>query len=248
MNKPSLVNSLSFYLQRAMIVRSEYGLRELVVRVLRRLGFGGRDLAAWRKLKMEVDTEFDRRFGTDTGGVQNLADESGIVGENAKHGLAHIASDPSQFRQIMDALDVPISEYAFVDLGCGKGRALLLAAQFPFRSIVGVDFVPSFVEAARHNVSIAAAQGLCRDVEVVVGDATQFVLPSGAVLVYLFNPFDSHVVGKVALHLRASYEADRRPFVVVYANPIHLGEFTNCGWQSMTKGPGWIALNCEAGH
>ncbi|WP_167561288.1 class I SAM-dependent methyltransferase [Bradyrhizobium sp. AS23.2] len=216
------------------------------MRLLRRLGFEDRQLAAWRKQKMEADAEFDRRFGTDTGGVQNLADEEGIVGENAKHGLAHIATDPAQFRQIMDTLDLPLSEFAFIDLGCGKGRALVLAAQYPFRSIIGVDFVPSFVEAARNNVSVAAAQGLRRDIQVVVGDATQFILPSGAALVYLYNPFDSHIVRKVALHVRASYESDRRPVIIVYSNPIHMLEFTSCGWQLVTKGSGWVALNCVA--
>ncbi|WP_027535409.1 trans-aconitate 2-methyltransferase [Bradyrhizobium sp. WSM3983] len=246
MNKQSLVGSLSFHLQRALVVRSEFGLRELMVRLLRRLGLGGRELAAWQKRKMEADAEFDRKFGTDTGGVQNLADEHGIVGENAKHGLAHIASDPLQFRLIMDTLNLPVSEYTFVDLGCGKGRALLLAAQFPFKSIIGVDFVPSFVEAARTNVNIAASQGIRGDIEVVVGDATQFILPSGALLIYLYNPFDSRVVGKVARHLRESHQEDRRPLVVVYANPVHLSEFTSCGWQFMTKGSGWVALTRQS--
>ncbi|MGW1423016.1 class I SAM-dependent methyltransferase [Bradyrhizobium manausense] len=246
MNKQSLVGSLSFHLQRALVIRSEFGLRELIVRLLRRLGLGGRELAAWRKQKLEADAEFDRKFGTDTAGVQNLAGEHGIVGENAKHGLAHIASDPLQFRQIMDALNLPISDYTFVDLGCGKGRALLLAAQFPFKTIIGVDFVPSFVAAARNNVNAAALRGLRGDIEVVVGDATQFVLPSGALLIYLYNPFGSHVVGKVALHLRESYRENRRPLVVVYANPVHLIEFTSCGWQFMTEGSGWVALTCQS--
>lgn len=246
MNKQSLLGSLSFHLQRALVIRSEFGLRELIVRLLRRLGLGGRELAAWRKQKMEADAEFDRKFGTDTGGVQNLADEHGIVGENAKHGLAHIASDPLQFRQIIDTLNLALSEYTFVDLGCGKGRALLLAAQFPFKSIIGIDFVPSFVEAARSNVNTAASHGLRGDIEVVVGDATQFALPLGALLIYLYNPFDSHVVGKVARHLQESYQEDRRPLVVVYANPVHLSEFTSCGWQFMTKGSGWVALSCQS--
>jgi len=237
---------MSYYAKRAVVVHAEFGLRELALRVLRRLGLGGRELAVWRRQKLEVDAEFDRRFGTDTGGVQSLADQRDIVGENAKHGLAHIASDPSQFRQIMNTLALPISEYTFVDLGCGKGRALLLAAQFPFKAIIGVDFVPSFVEAARSNVNVAAAQGLRKDIHVVVGDATQFALPTGAVLIYLFNPFDSPVVRKVATHLRASYLLDPRPLVVVYANPIRLREFTDCGWQPMATGSGWVALNCES--
>ncbi|MBR0995469.1 class I SAM-dependent methyltransferase [Bradyrhizobium japonicum] len=192
---------------------------------------------------MEEDAEFDRRFGTDTGGVQNLADQGGIVGDNAKHGLAHIATEPAQFSQIMQTLDLPLSEFNFIDLGCGKGRALILAAQFPFKAIIGVDFVPSFVEAARKNVSVAANQGLRGDVQVVVGDAAQFVLPPGAALVYLYNPFDSHVVRKVALHLRSTYESERRPIFIVYSNPIHIHEFRSCGWQPVAHGGGWVALN-----
>ena len=157
MRRPSIAETLSLYLHRAKVVHGEFGFRELIGRVLRRLGFQDRAIAAWRKQKMEADVNFDQHFGTDTGGVQNLADQGGIVGENAKHGLAHIATEPAQFSQIMQMLDLPLSEFTFVDLGCGKGRALILAAQFPFKTIIGVDFVLSFVEAARKNISVAAA-------------------------------------------------------------------------------------------
>lgn len=234
----------AFYSKRASVVYTEFGLGELSMRILRRLGFEGGQLAAWRKQKREMDVQFDRRFGTDTGGVQSLADEEGIVGENAKHGLAHIATDPAQFSQIMQTLDLTFSDLTFVDLGCGKGRALVLAAQYPFKKIIGVDFVPSFAQAARDNISAAAAKGLRGDIEVVVGDATQFILPSGPVLLYLYNPFDSQIVRKVALHIKASYENERRPLLIVYANPIHTREFTECGWQPVGKGSGWVVLNC----
>lgn len=246
MGVSSLINSMVYRSKRALVVYSEFGTRELLLRFLRGLGFRDRQLSTWLEHKARADAEFDGRFGTDTGGVQNLAEQDGVVGANAKYGLAHIATDPLQFSDLMNGLNLPVSDLTFVDLGCGKGRALLLAAQYPFKSIIGVEFVPAFAEAAQQNLKMAAIRGLRQDIEVVLGDATLFAFPQEPLLVYLFNPFDSHIIQQVANNARASWRSRRRPFVIVYANPIHKDVFLNGGWRISQQGNGWIAFECDA--
>lgn len=236
------LHALQYNIKRVTVVYADFGAAELFRRILRRAGIGDRELSAWRKEKQRSDAEFDARYGTDTGGVQSLADVTEIVGDNARHGLAHIASDPDQFSDMLGRLALHVADYTFVDLGCGKGRALLLAGEVPFRSIMGVEFVPAFADAARKNLAIAAAKGLRSDIEVVTGDATQFDFPSGPLLVYLFNPFDSSIIRRVAHNVMESWRADQRPVFIVYSNPIHKDEFLALGWSVSVSGPGWTAF------
>src|SRR5258708_2654765 len=126
-------------LKRAWTVYKDFGLREIFSRSVRRLGFSDPVHSEWLRIKAEKDVEFDRRLGTDTGGIQDIQ-EHPIRGENAKYGGSHIASDPSDFEAMMAGLQLPVSDYAFIDLGCGKGRALILAAQYPFARVIGVEF------------------------------------------------------------------------------------------------------------
>lgn len=243
----SIINRLTFVrrLQRAWIIYSDFGLFELLQRIGRRVGkragLVNPKLADWSRRKLERDQMFDSVFGTDTGGVQELFDYN-IVGGNVAHGLSHIATDVSDFENLMKNLSLNLAQYTFVDLGCGKGRALILAARHPFAAVVGVDFVSAFVEAARKNVAAAGAMGLCSPVTLVLEDATKYEFPSGPVLLYMFNPFDSHIIAQVGKNARASLLRDPRPFNIAYMNPIHLDSLVESGWTVVRRGGGWVTL------
>jgi SAM-dependent methyltransferase len=226
------------------MVYKDFGLRETLARSVRRLGFSDPVHSEWLRTKAEKDVEFDRRLGTDTGGIQDIQ-EHPILGENAKYGGSHIASDPNDFEAMMAGLQLVISDYAFIDLGCGKGRALILAAQYPFARVIGVEFVPAFVESARENVQAAAKRlSLRTKVEIEMGDATAFNFPNGPILLYLFNPFDAHVVRQVAFNAYRSWQDEKRPFTIIYMNPVHVEELTCAGWQVTKRGPAWTQFEC----
>src|SRR5438552_13937135 len=45
-------------------------------------------------------------------------------------------TEPSLFHEMLKALKIDFREFTFIDLGSGKGRVLLMAANYPFRRIV----------------------------------------------------------------------------------------------------------------
>ena len=57
----------------------------------------------------------------------------------------------------MGKLDVDHREFSFVDYGSGKGRVLMLAAAYPFRRILGVEFSESLDRVARDNIATLGA-------------------------------------------------------------------------------------------
>lgn len=133
-----------------------------------------------------------------------------VLGPNRSHGVRYQASDPPMFRECFALLQENWRNFTFVDLGCGKGRPLLLARELGFGRIIGVEFAPALAAIARRNAPFA---------EVVVGDAAEYLFPGGPLVVFLYNPFDEVVLQRVVPHMPECY--------IVYINPRHDDVFAN---------------------
>jgi hypothetical protein len=219
-------------LSRAMTILREEGPsalgHSLIEAVRQGLGRPSRERLAYLARKAAVDERFDSANGVDTGGVEHLYSLT-IEGENAAFGVNHIATDPHDFAHAIEQLDVAPEGAAFVDLGAGKARALILAAAYPFRAIVGVEFARELHRAGIDNLTKAGPQ--LREparISLVLGDAAEYKLPDGPVVLYLFNPFGGPVIEAVAR--RATLAARNRPLRLIYMNPIHGDVWTTLGW------------------
>jgi SAM-dependent methyltransferase len=178
-----------------------------------------------------TDARFDAETGMDTAGVLGLYDLT-VASRNRAFGNEYQATDPEQFRSAMAALDVPFDESTFIDLGSGKGRALLLAANYPFKRIVGIEFAEELHLAAKANVE--RIEGEDR-IEVIHGDASEYMLPPGSVVLYLFNPFDRPLMSAVARETLANWASDPRPIRVIYAAPFLADCWSAAGWRVATQ-------------
>lgn len=168
---------------------------------------------------------FDLAHGTDTGGLI-LPEQLRTAHPRSTHTSAYYGMSPSRFRAALQVwLETPpaypVAEYSFVDLGCGKGRALLLATEQPFRQAVGVELHRGLVRTARRNLRMWRRSGRARcPAQVVAGDATEVELPPGPCLLYLFHPFGGEAMARLIAHLRMC-AVDRPPgsIDVLYFNP-----------------------------
>src|SRR3954452_4570322 len=131
-----------------------------VRRAVRRYGVTGsarqavtlaRSLPARRRGRA-AERAFDARLGVDTAGIVRLHELS-FDSENKDLGSRYEATSPDYFDLVMSQLDLGDGDLTFVDLGAGKGRALLMAAQLPFRRLVGVEFSPELTAVADRNVA-----------------------------------------------------------------------------------------------
>ncbi len=157
---------------------------------------------------------FDERYGTDTGGLIG-GGSLGVGSRNDAYITAYAGVAPSRLHAALDrwAGTLPGGEavegFSFVDLGCGKGRALLLASGRPFREIVGVELNPELAATAERNLALWRAAGReMAPIRALCGDAVEVAYPSGPVLVFIYNSFAAQVVRAVldALerHVRAT--------------------------------------------
>jgi SAM-dependent methyltransferase len=166
------------------------------------------------------ETRFDRKYGTDT---TISVDPSGFdVDEELRtHAIQYVASPVRSFVRFLKEQDLDYSRYTFVDLGCGKGRTLLLASLlFPFKRVIGVEFEPRLHAICTRNIEIFARHAdLARAPEAVCMSAGRYQFPGGDILLYLFNPFDEHVMNDVAENLRSAIESEPRHVRVIYSHP-----------------------------
>jgi SAM-dependent methyltransferase len=162
---------------------------------------------------------FDRQYGVDTSKLIAAEDlSSGKPKDLYKAGYFGVA--PSVLRQILNRLQLDFEEYTFIDLGSGKGRALLIASEYPFRAIVGVELSPRLHAIAVEN--LARCRGLaqrCRNVRSIEGDATEFNFPAGPLVIYLWNPFEAPVFASVLVNLEAALRREQRRVYIVYIQP-----------------------------
>ena len=150
---------------------------------------------------------FDRRRGTDTSGIVPLW-RLDIASPNARHGERYEATQEEELGVALRALDLDASRHTFVDLGCGKGRTLIVAAALGFGRVIGVEFAAELCRIARRNMAIAQVP----NAEVLHADAARFRFPAAGIVLYLFNPFSQDVMREVLAHLQEG--VDRECFIV----------------------------------
>lgn len=168
---------------------------------------------------------FDRAYGTDTSGF--LCGEEVATGHPAEeHGSPYAGVQPSVLRRVLQELP-SVTGSTFIDLGCGKGRPMLIASEFPFKDIVGVELSPKLAEAAARNAATIARRYPERTpVRVEVGDATTYPMPEGDVVLFIYNSFDGELMKKVTEGVEAALRArPNRSVYVIYCNPASGGCF-----------------------
>jgi SAM-dependent methyltransferase len=164
-----------------------------------------------------VDRLYDCRHGVDTCGY--ILPAALDVNENGRASSEPYVPTPERsFCRMMKAVPVDFRDYTFVDVGCGKGRALLIAAAHPFRAVIGIEHSSTLAQTAVSNFASYRDGSLrCNKIAVLQVDATAFEIPPGPCLFYLFSPFRPHVLSRVVERIDASYRRAPRPMVALFS-------------------------------
>ena len=113
----------------------------------------------------------------------------------------------------------------FLDIGCGKGRALCVAAHHGFEKVTGIDFSQEFCSNAELNLQHTQIKFPSLQYSIINKDALLLAIPKDADCIFFFNPFDQFVMNHVAKKILASYKNNPRDIYIVYLNPLYKNEF-----------------------
>ncbi len=211
------LNELSLKLYRAvMILPRAHSLQRVRERM-----FGPKNGRYSVDLNPPLPHPIDRQYGIDT---------SGHLGFNALRSgkssdiymTSYGGSQPSILRRTLRAIP-DLDRSVFLDLGCGKGRATVVATEFPFRRIIGVELAPSVVPFARANAERIGWQFPERTpIEVIEGDALATAIPDGQVVIFFYHPFFRALMKKIVAKMENALKGkEERRIFVVYYDPVY---------------------------
>ena len=158
---------------------------------------------------------YEWRFGIATRTEVQLRD----FGINDPAAFAHVATSYRRFFQLMKLLPIRPGEDVFLDFGAGMGRAVVLAATYPFRKVIGVELVPELANIARENVRRIRPRLTCPEVEIHNTDARNFEIPPEVSVIYFWNPFGEEILASVFENIIRSFRKAPRDLTIVHLSP-----------------------------
>jgi SAM-dependent methyltransferase len=118
---------------------------------------------------------------------------------------------------------------AVLDIGCGKGGALITLARYAFARVDGLEISPELVRVARKNLLAARIFRA----NVFCSDAAEFSELDEYTYLYMYNPFPAVVVRKVLENVFASVARRPRRLTLVYKNPVCDDLVRSCGFRAI---------------
>lgn len=175
------------------------------------------------------------RYGIKTKGVIHLEK----VGLSAHGRSEYGAVDYRDFRQVMAGLSIRRDQDIFLDYGAGLGRVLVLAATYPFKSVIGVELSQEFADQAARNIAACQRKLACKDVRCIVADATTYDVADNVSHIFFNNPFYGELLDRVFERIRSSL--DRNPRNLLLICDLPQGSF----FEIQIRAINWLDLQNE---
>ena len=232
------------------VMRAHGGGRHFVLQKLRRI-VGARVPALARAIDRHVDkldahTQersrlFDAEHGTETYRRLDVRVTEDAQRADAVWGYGAVNHD--FFREIFRAIPVPLKPFAFVDVGSGKGAAVLMASEFPFRRLIGLELTRELIDVARLNVRhFNVSTGAQLDPLWVHCDFFKWPLPDEPLLFFFNNPFPEQITIEALQALESAVAAHRHPVLLVFRKaPKSAGDLLHRSavWRPLRLAPYW---------
>lgn len=175
----------------------------------------------WKIAAVTIKEELagEKKYGINTTGEDELK-KLKKKGKNFAHATIYM---PVSYHIIEKAIEkIPsANKNHFIDIGCGKGRALVVAAHYGFKKITGIEWAEKLSNEANKNLHLTKTNFPSIVTEIINGDAAIYEIPADADCIFLFNPFDDFIMKKVVANIFKSLKENPRTLHVIYANPLY---------------------------
>lgn len=166
-----------------------------------------------------AEWRFDRKWDVQTTGRMTHPQE-----DSNPLNLSAEPYEPTPLKglqQIMRSIRrIAPSEFAFFDMGCGKGRALVVASAHPFKRIVGVEFCPTLAKIADENIRRSQSKHpQIVKAQIVCADAASYQFPDEDAFIFFSNPFNEEIMAQVLRNIRTSAHRSTARYIIYY-NPV----------------------------
>jgi SAM-dependent methyltransferase len=179
----------------------------------------------WYRIRYLVE----RIRGIDTLKYANL-DVIGLSGEEA---LRYEFSKKRILHKAVKAIKeiIPINTMAIIDIGCGKGKALIEFSKYPFRKVAGLEYSEELLNICKKNLDILRIF----NVELLCMNAKDFINIDDVDIFYFYHPFPESVFRRVIDNMIDSIKRSNKTIYIMYKYPVYHELFTGSGYFTLIK-------------
>jgi hypothetical protein len=156
----------------------------------------------------------DKYYEIDTEEIVELLS----LGINSDVGNGHESTPFSHISKIMRTLEITPKD-VFLDMGSGKGRTLLMAGMYPFKSVIGVDVSDWLNSVCNLNIEKMKSKLKAKNILTITSNAADYEIPDDTTFIYFFNPFGMEVMKKVVERIIDSVGRFQRKVTIIWYNP-----------------------------
>ena len=130
--------------------------------------------------------------------------------------------------------EIKLSTFShFLDVGCGKARAMCVAAAYDVKKISGVEFSKDLYNTAKENIAATKLKFTSTYFKIYNNDAFYFEIEEDVDCIFFFNPFDETVMSGVMENIETSLETNPRVMTIVYINPLEKHVLLEWGYEKI---------------
>lgn len=172
----------------------------------------------------------ERKYRLDTIELDRLKTIT-VKGDNLNHGSIYQACNYFILEKGFNYLRSINENKNITDFGCGKGRAMIVAAYYGFINITGIDFAKALCLQAEKNIRNIRPLFPLAKFNIICDDVVNYKIQKDQTVFFFFNPFDDVIMLKVVKNILSSLREKERKIYIVYANPIHKEIFLSAGFE-----------------
>lgn len=160
------------------------------------------------------------------------ADELGSLEEKGidiSHATIYMPASYDLMEEVFSQLSFSSYKH-FIDIGCGKGRVVCVAANKGVKKITGLELSKELCDQAKLNLLKTKQRITDLEFQVINNDAFYFDIPDDCDCIFMFNPFDEIIMSAVLENIILSLKRLERTLTVIYFNPMHKHLFLSKGF------------------
>ena len=169
----------------------------------------------------------EKKYGINTIGIDNL---DGLDSVHLDNATIYMPAVYPMLEMIFEKINIGNLNH-LLDIGCGKGRAICVAAAMGCKKVSGIDFSKELCMDALNNLTIVQQKHPALNAKIINSDAFTYIIPFDVDCIFLFNPFDDYLMMGVVKNIEKSLKLNPRPIKIIYANPLYKSHFIDAGFK-----------------
>jgi SAM-dependent methyltransferase len=184
---------------------------------------------AWHIIRNEIRGE--KKYGINTTGADDLKnlEKKGI---DISHATIYMPVSYDVLEQFFNEIKLETFHH-FLDIGCGKGRAMCVAATYAVEKISGIELSKELLIAAKENIGFSQLLFPYTDFQIYNNDAFYFDVDDDVDCIFMFNPFDETIMSGVMENIETSLKNNPRVMTIIYINPLEKHVLQEWGYEEI---------------